>query len=228
MVDPVTPQGAHSNAVRISVADPDILFRGILQDALQPLGDNLALTFFDDFVALRKTLAKQPHPSLIIIDPMVNGVGGLRGVLALKAVAPNTPFVIASQHPNAAFVGHAMRFGANGFIGKSLNTSELLKSITTLLAGEKLVNPDVPAVETDDLAEKIYGRYDTLTKQQARVLGFLSDGLLNKQIAYELNVSEATVKAHVSAILLKLDVPSRVAAVAAITSISSSYRPTAS
>jgi DNA-binding NarL/FixJ family response regulator len=215
-----TTGSAHSGPVHICLADTDVLFRSAFQDATLAAEPHAKLSFFDDFATLRKTLNKQPHPSLIIVDPVVNGLGGIRGVLALHAVAPATPFVIATHHPNPSFIGNAMRFGASGFIGKSLKPNEMAKALTALLTGAKVINPPVVIGPVEEAAAIIHGRYDTLTRQQARVLGFLADGLLNKQIAYELGVSEATVKAHVSAILLKMDVPSRGAAVAAITSVS--------
>jgi DNA-binding NarL/FixJ family response regulator len=205
----------------VAVADADMLFRGALQHAADALGHETRLSFFADFQALRKTLSKPPLPDLILVDATVTGLGGLRGVLALRSVAPKVPFAIVSHHMDAAFISSATFFGAAGFLSKNLRTGELAASVTRLLSGDKIVPATAKAHVPDAATRSTLDRCSKLTHQQMRVLGFLADGLLNKQIAYELNVSEATVKAHVSAILAKLDVPSRREAVAAVTMLNS-------
>jgi DNA-binding NarL/FixJ family response regulator len=211
--------GAELGIVHIAVADPDMLFRGSVQVAADLLPRGANVQFFADFPSLRKSLSKQPHPTLVLIDAAVTGLGGLRGVLALAAVAPKTPFAIMSHSLDEAFIANALHFGATGFVSKALPPANIATAIMKLIAGERVVpEADVKSLPTEASTQTLQ-RYASLTRQQMRVLGFLADGLLNKQIAYELNVSEATIKAHVSAILLKLNVPSRVAAVAAITAI---------
>jgi DNA-binding NarL/FixJ family response regulator len=119
-----------------------------------------------------------------------------------------------------------MDFGASGFIPKSIDIDNIGGAIQAVLAGDTWTPPDVDLsaaedVETADLVRRL----GTLTPQQVRVLTMLSEGLLNKQIAYELGVSEATVKAHVSAILDKLGVDSRTQAVIAASKIGVTQRP---
>jgi DNA-binding NarL/FixJ family response regulator len=119
-----------------------------------------------------------------------------------------------------------MEFGASGFIPKTLGTDAIRQALTRVLEGGVWTPPDID-IKTPSDAEsaEVVQRLATLTPQQVRVLMMLSEGLLNKQIAYELSVSEATVKAHVSAILQKLRVESRTQAVIAAAKIEAGQWP---
>ena len=111
-------------------------------------------------------------------------------------------------------IRRALEFGASGFIPKSLDVDQIGAAIQAVLAGDTWIPPDIDLSGSEDAeSADLIRRLATLTPQQVRVLMMLSEGLLNKQIAYELGVSEATVKAHVSAILDKLGVDSRTQAV---------------
>jgi DNA-binding NarL/FixJ family response regulator len=123
---------------------------------------------------------------------------------------------VVSANDDPAVIRRCMEFGAAGFIPKTLGVDALRQAISRVLQGEVWTPPDVDlSRETDAETAAVIARLATLTPQQVRVLMMLSGGLLNKQIAYELGVSEATVKAHVSAILQKLGVESRTQAVIA-------------
>jgi DNA-binding NarL/FixJ family response regulator len=136
------------------------------------------------------------------------------------------PVVIVSAHEDVAVIRRSLEFGASGFIPKSLTIDQIGSALTTILSGGTWTPPDVDLSAPDDqeLAELLRG-LALLTPQQVRVLMMLSEGLLNKQIAYELGVSEATVKAHVSAILQKLRVDSRTQAVIAASKIGAVLKP---
>jgi DNA-binding NarL/FixJ family response regulator len=109
-----------------------------------------------------------------------------------------------------------MEFGASGFIPKTLGVDQMRNVIARILEGGVWTPPDVDLkAAADPATTELMSRLATLTPQQVRVLMMLSEGLLNKQIAFQLGVSEATVKAHVSAILQKLGVESRTQAVIA-------------
>jgi DNA-binding NarL/FixJ family response regulator len=124
--------------------------------------------------------------------------------------------VVVSGNDDPVVIRRCMEFGASGFIPKTLGIEALRSAIGRVLQGEVWTPPDVDLTQRSDAeAAAIIARLSTLTPQQVRVLMMLSGGLLNKQIAYELGVSEATVKAHVSAILQKLGVESRTQAVIA-------------
>ena len=126
------------------------------------------------------------------------------------------PIVVVSANDDPAVIRRCMEFGASGFIPKTLGVDAMRAAIARVLRGGVWTPPDVDLTRQSDAeTAATIARLATLTPQQVRVLMMLSGGLLNKQIAYELGVSEATVKAHVSAILQKLGVESRTQAVIA-------------
>jgi DNA-binding NarL/FixJ family response regulator len=128
------------------------------------------------------------------------------------------PVVVVSADEDVATIRQAIGFGASGYIPKSLATTTIAEAIAAVLGGSLWMPPDVD-LRIHSKADEIIARLATLTPQQVRVLMMLSEGLLNKQIAHALDVSESTVKAHVSAILQKLGVDSRTQAVVAATRI---------
>jgi DNA-binding NarL/FixJ family response regulator len=128
--------------------------------------------------------------------------------------------VIVSASDDAGTIRRSLDFGASGFIPKRFGVETLRDAIMKVMEGDVWVPPDTDLTSADDPdMARLRDRLVTLTPQQVRVLMMLSEGLLNKQIAYELGVSEATIKAHVSAILQKLGVESRTQAVIAAAKI---------
>ena len=169
---------------------------------------------------MSKLLDRGGEVDLILLDLAMPGVRGFSGLMYLRAQYPSVPVVMVSANDDPAVIRRCMHFGAAGFIPKTLGVETMREAIARVLAGGEWTPPDVDLdhsadAETNDLM----ARLATLTPQQVRVLMMLSEGLLNKQIAYELTVSEATVKAHVSAILQKLGVESRTQAVIAAAKI---------
>ena len=136
----------------------------------------------------------------------------------LRAQYSGVPVAIVSANEEPQAIRRCVEFGASGFIPKSHGIEVIREAISSVMAGNMWTPPDVD-LGADDGAGDLVQRLATLTPQQVRVLMMLSEGLLNKQIAYELSVSEATVKAHVSAILQKLGVESRTQAVIAASKI---------
>jgi DNA-binding NarL/FixJ family response regulator len=144
------------------------------------------------------------------------GMRGLSGLLFLRAQHPAVPVAIVSANEDRGIIRSCLEAGALGFIPKTTPMETMRDAVRRVLAGEVWTPADVDlSAPADQEATEIVRRLASLTPQQARVLMMLSEGLLNKQIAYELSVSEATVKAHVSAILTKLGVESRTQAVIA-------------
>ncbi|MEK1927095.1 MAG: response regulator transcription factor, partial [Rhizobium giardinii] len=136
------------------------------------------------------------------------------GLIALRAEFQSLPVMIVSAHDDPATIQRALELGASGFLSKSAGVEEIRHGIETVMAGDIFTPPGFQrGMEHEPEVADLLHRLQTLTPQQSRVLGMLAEGLLNKQIAYELGVSEATIKAHVSAILLKLNVDSRTQAV---------------
>ena len=209
----------------IVVVDDHPLFRGALRQAigsLIPEARVLEATGLDD---LQAALCRERDVDLILLDLTMPGVQGFSGLIFLRAQHPETPVVIVSANEDPVVIRRAVEFGASGFIPKSLDTQRIGQALQAVLAGDAWTPPDVDLSAGEDReTADLVRRLATLTPQQLRVLMMLSEGLLNKQIAYELSVSEATVKAHVSAILQKLAVDSRAQAVSAAGRISATQR----
>lgn len=197
----------------IIIADDHPLFRGALRQAIMRAWPHAAIRETGDLDGLFAGLRQDDNVDLILLDLAMPGAQGFSGLIYLRAQHPAIPVAIVSASDDAANVRRALSFGAAGFIPKSLDSEKIAQAIAAILAGETWIEPDLAGPGEDDETTAIARKLATLTPQQVRVLMMLSEGLLNKQIAYELNVSEATVKAHVSAILQKLDVDSRTQAV---------------
>jgi DNA-binding NarL/FixJ family response regulator len=210
----------------IVIVDDHPLFRGALRQAIGSLLPRSRVVEANGLDELNATLAAEREVDLILLDLTMPGVQGFSGLIALRAQHPGVPVVIVSATEEPTVIRRAIEFGASGFIPKSMNVDSIGTAIEAVLAGDAWTPPDVDlsAVEDKETADLVR-RLGTLTPQQVRVLMMLSEGLLNKQIAYELGVSEATVKAHVSAILDKLGVDSRTQAVIAASRIGVTQRP---
>ncbi len=205
---------------RFVIADDHPLFRGALRQTLEGLFEGVVIAEAGSLDAVSKTLEEGEDVDLVLLDLNMPGVRGFSGLMYLRAQYPSVPVVVVSANEDPATIRRCMDFGAAGFVPKSLGIEAIREALSTVMAGDEWTPPDVDlsVVPADDTA-KLVQRLSTLTPQQVRVLMMLSEGLLNKQIAYELGVSEATVKAHVSAILQKLGVESRTQAVIAASKI---------
>ena len=212
----------------IVIADDHPLFRGALRQAVAGVLEDVAVVEAGGLEELTAALAKDDDVDLVLLDLTMPGVQGYSGLIYLRAQYPDIPVVIVSANEDPVVIRRAIGFGASGFIPKSLDTAEIGAAVQAVLAGDSWTPPDVDlTADDDDEAAEIARRMATLTPQQVRVLMMLSEGLLNKQIAYELGVSEATVKAHVSAILQKLGVESRTQAVIAASKIGATAKASA-
>ncbi|MCB8822738.1 response regulator transcription factor [Microvirga rosea] len=210
----------------IIIADDHPLFRGALRQAIGSVMPKARVVEANGMDDLNTALGQERDIDLILLDLTMPGVQGFSGLLSLRAQYPELPVVIVSATEEPTVIRRAMEFGASGFIPKSIDIDSIGGAIEAVLAGDVWTPPDVDLSATEDKeTADLVRRLATLTPQQVRVLTMLSEGLLNKQIAYELSVSEATVKAHVSAILDKLGVDSRTQAVIAASKIGVTQRP---
>jgi DNA-binding NarL/FixJ family response regulator len=171
-----------------------------------------------DIEGLSSALEANRDCDLVLLDLNMPGVRGFSGLLLLRAQFPEIPVMIVSAVEDTSVIRRCFDLGASGFLSKSETAARIRESIDTILAGGLWV-PEGVSLDGQDEQTEVLARLATLTPQQIRVLMMLSDGLMNKQIAYELSISEATVKAHVSAILQKLNVDSRTQAVIAAAKI---------
>ena len=205
---------------RLVIADDHPLFRDALRHAVAEVMTAAKIDEAGSFDDLTTLLEQDSEVDLILLDLTMPGISGFSGLIYLRAQYPAIPVVIVSATDDGATIRRSLDFGASGFIPKRFGVDTLRNAITKVIDGDVWVPPDTdlttpPDIETTRLRDRLV----TLTPQQVRVLMMLSEGLLNKQIAYELGVSEATIKAHVSAILQKLGVESRTQAVIAAAKI---------
>ena len=207
-------------SVRLIIADDHPLFRGALREAVSGLFDEVEIAEAGSFEDVAKLLERGGEVDLILLDLTMPGVRGFSGLMYLRAQYPSVPIVIVSANDDPSVIRRCMDFGASGFIPKTLGIEAMRGAISRVFEGGVWTPPDVDlGAGSDAETADLLTRLTSLTPQQVRVLMMLSEGLLNKQIAYELSVSEATVKAHVSAILQKLGVESRTQAVIAASKI---------
>jgi DNA-binding NarL/FixJ family response regulator len=213
---------------RFVIADDHPLFRGALRAAVSGPHADAEIAEAGSFDEVSGLLERDSDVDLVLLDLAMPGVRGFSGLMYLRAQYPGVPVVIVSASDDPAVIRRCMDFGASGFIPKTLPVEAMRGAIATVLTGGVWTPPDVDLASSADAeTAAVLARLQTLTPQQVRVLMMLSEGLLNKQIAYELDVSEATVKAHVSAILQKLGVESRTQAVIAAAKIEIGQLPNA-
>lgn len=195
----------------IVIADDHPLFRNALFQSVHMAISGANLLEADSLDSLLALLEKDPDVDLLLLDLKMPGANGMSGLIQLRNQYPDLPVVVISASEEASIIRQVRRHGAFGFIPKSSDMRALVGALNQVLDGD----PFFPEGLGDDDEEfnELAERIATLTRQQYKVLCMLSDGLLNKQIAYELNVSEATIKAHMTAIFRKLGVKNRTQAV---------------
>ncbi|MCJ8323272.1 MAG: response regulator transcription factor [Rhizobiales bacterium] len=196
----------------IVIADDHPLCRGALNQTVRKLYPDANISEAENLEDLVAQIGKNSNIDLILLDLAMPGVRGFSGLLYLRSQHPNIPISICSASEDSTTIRRALDFGASGFIPKSASMDIMTSAIHAIMMGEVWIPEDID-LNIVDKEELMIKRMSTLTPQQMRVLMMVSEGLLNKQIAFALNVSEATIKAHVSAILQKLNVESRTQAV---------------
>ena len=206
-------------STRILIVDDHPLFRKALNQALASALNSAEIIEAGSLDELTAKLSADSAIDLILLDLSMPGVQGLSGLLYLRAQYPEIPVVIVSASEDFGTIRGAIGFGASGYVPKSQPVERIRTAVRSVLDGEIWVPPDIELSGQAKETSELIARLSTLTPQQVRVLMMLGEGLLNKQIAYRLNVSEATIKAHVSAILQKLGVDSRTQAVIAISKL---------
>lgn len=203
---------------RVIIADDHPLFRTALSQAVSQALDDPELLSVGSVEELTALLADNSGDmDLLLLDLNMPGARGYSVLVHARSVAASLPVIVVSAHEDASIAQASLEHGAAGFIPKSAAPETMAEAIAAVLSGQRWIPEHAGNVEADrdDFTEKLA----TLTPQQQRVLMMLTDGLLNKQIAIDLDISEATVKAHITAILRKLDVHTRTQAVIAARSL---------
>lgn len=201
---------------QIIIADDHPLFRSALQQAVRQAVGAVDILEVDTIAALQKALDNDADVDLVLLDLNMPGAHGFSGLLYLRGQFPALPVVIVSGTEELTIIRSALRYGAAGFIPKSAALETLVEAIRSVLRGDVWVPAGVGLDGAAATEDSFAARLGTLTPQQFRVLGMVAEGLLNKQIAYDMNVSEATIKAHLTALFKKLGVRSRTQAVIAL------------
>ena len=209
------------SAVRVLIADDHPLMLGGLRQAVLAAAPDAEIAEAHDFDSMVVALDASPDTDLVLLDLTMPGVRGFSGLLFLRSERPSIPVVVVLGNEDRAVIRHCLEFGAAGFIPKSNSLETMRAAIGQVLERRPMQTAADfdPNAAPNRKSSTMARRLASLTPQQIRVLMMLSQGLLNKQIAYEFGVSEATVKAHVSAIFQKLGVESRTQAVILATKI---------
>lgn len=202
---------------KIIVADDHPLFRAALCQAIRgSLGEKTHILECEAIARLEETITANPDTDLILLDLKMPGANGFSGLLLVRRTHPAIPVAIVSANEDGQTIQRAIDYGACGFIPKSSDLPTIGSAIEALLAGDIWIPEQAsPSGERSREEREFSERIKTLTPQQLKVFLMLTKGLLNKQIASEIDVSEATIRTHMTAIFRKLGVRNRTQAVLA-------------
>ncbi len=195
----------------ILIADDHPLFRDALEQSVLVALPHAHVHAADSVHALLALIEALPDAELLLLDLHMPGARGYSALAHIRGQYPELPIIVVSGHEEALVARRTLAHGAAAYIPKSTSAADIVAAIHSVLDGDvwlphTLLGDDVELnPEEADAAARIA----TLTPQQFRVMTMLADGQLNKQIAWELSVSEATVKAHMTAIMRKLGVNNR-------------------
>lgn len=200
----------------VLIVDDHPLYRLALKGAVAAACMDSELFEADSVAGLFDALDRHPQVDLLLLDLNLPGAYGFNALAHLRGSRPELPIIVVSASDDPATMRRALAFGAQGFVPKSADASAIGRNVQAVLRGEVLMPAGLGAqtefgAEDDTL--KIAQRVAQLTPQQFRVLGMVCAGRLNKQIAHELQITEATVKAHMTLILRKLGAANRTQAV---------------
>jgi len=202
---------------KILVADDHPLFRAALCQAIKgSLGEKTRILECEAISGLGETIASNPDIDLILLDLQMPGANGFSGLVLVRREHPEIPVAIVSANEDGNTIQRSIEYGACGFIPKSSDLVTIGCAIGAVLRGDIWVpEQESPARERSREEREFSERIKTLTPQQLKVFLMLTKGLLNKQIAAEIDVSEATIRTHMTAIFRKLGVRNRTQAVLA-------------
>jgi len=214
------------NTQRFIIADDHPLFRAALKSTLGHSFGGFLVTEVASIAELQTLLTSNTNSNLILLDLHMPDAQGFSGLIHLQAHYPEIPVMVISASETPEVMCRAIDHGAAGFLPKSSQADTISLAINAVISGERWLPEGVNYQAGQDSKEqKMASDIASLTPQQFRVATLLVQGLLNKQIAYELNVTEATVKAHVTEIFRKLGVHSRTQAALAFGQLDVSSQP---
>ena len=191
------------------LVDDHPLFRQALRGVLRAVKSKLIIAEAETLASARAILASNSDIDLIILDMQLPDCVGFEGLLTLRSEFPRIPVIIVSANLDDGVEGRALAFGAAGYISKSSNASDIHRALKAALSGQLWSPLPVAAIMTSTHIELI----KSLSPAQLQILMFLQRGMSNKQIAFEMNLTEGTVKGYTTAMYRKLGVSSRTQAV---------------
>lgn len=193
----------------ILIADDHPLFRQALGLAVSGASPSAAIVEAGTLASALEAARKAENLRLVLLDLRMPGAEGFMAVALMHAEHPEVPIIVVSSAEAAHAAAEARRVGATGFLGKHEDLATMEKVIASVLAGERTEAP------ADEPLDRVAGKLAELTPMQLQVLHGVLAGRLNKQIAHDLGVALPTVKAHMTAIMRKLEVTNRTQAVLA-------------
>lgn len=199
------------------IADDHPLFRDALRTAVLRAWPEAIVHEAEHVQALYALIDQHSNADLLLLDVGMPGGVGLEPLMQVRARHPQLPVAIVSGHEDIQLMRRAMDHGALGYIPKSSDLHTLVRALHAMLEGEpwfpqEMLETPSPSGRPSD--EALSAAVRELTPQQARVLQMVAAGRLNKQIAHDLGLSEATIKAHMTAVLRRLGASNRTEAVA--------------
>ena len=211
--DPLESRPLHSALI----VDDHPLFCDALAMTLQAVAGIDRIETLDRLELAVDRMEQAPPPDAIVLDLNLPDVNGLDGLIRLRQAAGTVPVLIVSSLADNRVIAACLAAGAAGFVPKHSHREVFRAAFDALRAGCRYLpegyDPLPQAGAAGSPGADAIGRLALLTRQQAKILQLICEGLLNKQIAYELSIAETTVKAHVTAIMRKLRVQSRTQAV---------------
>jgi DNA-binding NarL/FixJ family response regulator len=210
---------------KIIIADDHPLFRQALLDTLKSKLSNTQWLEAQTIEELELHLKQNIDSDLLLLDLHIPGAHGFNTLIHVRNHYPQIPVLVVSAYEDHDTIAKAMEYGAAGFIPKSTPVDDIFNAIGQVLIGNIWLPKTFQALVADDLHSDIGERVASLTHQQHRILMMFAQGMLNKQIAYDLHVSEATIKAHATAIFRKLNVRNRTQAVIALSGLDLTVKP---
>ena len=210
---------------RFLIIDDHPLFRDALFSAVKNAYPDCSAVEASSLNDALDVLDREDMFDLALLDLKIPDTKGFDGLIEIRTLYPRLPIVVVSGHEDPQIIKTVISYGAAGFIPKSIKKDALASAIQAIMEGNIFLPDDFHVPSADNLEidlekRRVVEKLSSLTSQQLRVIKMLRDGLLNKQIAFELQVGETTVKAHVSEILRKLEVNNRTQAAMELSKLS--------
>ena len=200
--------------ITLLIADDHPLYRDALRGALSLSLPELTLREAGDLTSTVDILNNEDI-DLLLLDLHMPGSNDLFGLLHIRKLFPDVPVAVVSGTEDTTLISKVISVGALGFIPKTASSGDIANAVQAILDGDVWLPPNLSdSVENiDEGFSELADNVASLTPSQYKVLCYMRDGLLNKQIGYNLDIAEATVKAHVTAIFKKLGINNRTQAV---------------